>query len=267
MRKPTIRPMRRNRGLRIIYLPDVQSKPDVPLCHLEWAGKHIANRKPDVVVQGGDFADMGSCSTHDEPGSLAAEGRSISADLAVARKALKILGDAMRPWRGRKVLTLGNHENRLARYVEAHPEHRHTYARDPFGYEAAGWEVHPFLKPVIIAGVAFAHYFPRSASGAIMQTKNGAPNALTMVKREMRSCVAGHRQGLDTACYSLGDRMLRGVIAGSFYLHDEDYLSEQGRHYWAGILELNEAHNGYFDLVEVSIDYLCRRWGGGKWPK
>lgn len=259
--------MRKNRGIRIIVIPDTQVKPGVPLDHMTWAGKHIQERRPEVVIHMGDFCDMGSCSTYDEKGSLAAEGRSIEDDLASSREALKLLNKAMHPWRPRKILCLGNHENRLERYVNANPQHRKTYADDPFGYEAAGWEVHPFLKPVHVAGIKFVHFTPRSSSGRITQTRNGAPNALTMIKREMCSCVAGHAQGLDTACYSMGDRMLRGVIAGSFYLHDEEYLSQQGRHYWSGILELNEAHDGYFDLMEVSIDYLCRKHGKGRWPK
>ena len=64
-----------------------------------------------------------------------------------------------------------------------------------------------------------------------------------------------------------GGKTLRGVIAGSSYLHLESYLSPQGQGHWAGVLELNEAHDGYFDLCEISLEYLCRRYGGGRWPK
>lgn len=264
----SIRPRRKNRGIRMVVIPDCQVKPGVPTDHLEWAGCFIRDRKPAVVVQIGDFADMPAASTHDAPGSLAKEGRRLKADIdAVKAGMARLLAPLGRGARPRLVLTLGNHEDRLRRYIEANPVIDGLLGDDPLGYKAAGWEVYPFLDAVEIQGVAFSHYFPRSASGRITQTRNGAPNALTMVKREMRSCVAGHAQGLDTACYTIGDRMLRGVIAGSFYLHDESYLSEQGRHYWAGILELNEVADGYFDLSEVSIDFLCRRYGRGRWPR
>lgn len=262
-----IRPMRKNPGIRICVIPDTQDKPGAPQDHFDWIGRWIKDRRPDVVLHLGDFVDMGSCSTHDEPGSLAAEGRSIQEDLEHGKAALARLNRAMRPHRPRKIVTLGNHENRLLRYVDSHPEHRDTYRDDPFGFEAAGWEVYPFLQPVEIAGVWAQHFVPRSASGKVTQTRNGCPSALAMLRREMRSCLAGHTQGLDVACLTVGGRTLRAVVAGSCYLHTEDYLSPQGQGHWSGVLELNEVHDGYFDLCEVSIDYLCRRYGGGKWPK
>ncbi len=266
-KKVGIRPMRKDRGIRICVIPDTQDKPGAPQDHFTWLGRWIADRKPQVVVHLGDFVDMGSCSTHDDPGSLESEGRSIAGDLAHGRESLALLNRAMGKWRGRKVLTLGNHENRLLRYVNAHPEHRDTYAHDPFGFEAAGWEVHGFLKPVVIAGIAFVHFVPRSASGKVTQTRNGAPSALAQLRREMRSIVTGHTQGLDVACLTVGDRTLRSVQAGSCYLHTEDYLSPQGQGHWAGALELNEAADGYADPCEVSLEYLCRKYGGGRWPK
>jgi hypothetical protein len=49
-------------------------------------------------------------------------------------------------------------------------------------------------------------------------------------------------------------------VAGSAYQHDEKYLGPQGDH-WRGILVLNEVHEGNFDLMEVSLPYLSRRYG------
>lgn len=262
-----VRPMRRARGIRIGFIPDLQVAPGVPTDHLDWIGAWVKDRRPDVLVQGGDWGEMGSCSSYEKAGTLSAEGRSTRADLRAVRDSAMRLDAAMSGWRPRKVVTLGNHEVRLDRYVDAHPEERDSYADDPFGLEALGWEVHPFLSPVEINGVWFSHFFPRSGTGRVMQTKAGAPNALTMVKREMRSCVAGHTQGLDVACLTVGGRTLRGVIAGSCYLHELDFLSPQGNSHWAGVLEMNEVHDGHFDLVEVSLDYLCRRYGRGRWPR
>lgn len=266
-RRVDIRPMRKNPGIRICVIPDTQDEPGAPQENAEWFGRWVKDRNPAVVVHLGDGPDMGSCSSYDAPGSLSAEGRSIQADLDSWRGWLERFRRACGSWRGRKVVTLGNHENRLARYIDAHPEHRDTYGGDPFHYKAFGWEVVPFLEPITIAGVTFIHFAPRSASGKVTQTKNGAPTALAMLKREMRSTVCGHTQGLDVACLTVGGRTLRGVIAGSAYTHECAYLSPQGQGHWAGVLELNEVHDGYFDLCEVSLDYCCRRYGGGRWPK
>lgn len=267
MTKPAIRPMRKNRGIRIGVIPDTQDEPLAPKDHWAWIGRWVRDRRPDVLVLLGDGPDMGSCSTHDDAGSLAAEGRSIEDDLGSFRQCLSILKAEMGSAAPERHVTLGNHEDRLRRYINANPSLRHTYAKDPFHYEAFGWKVHPFLKPVVIAGTAFCHFYPRSSSGKVTQTRNGAPSALAQVRREMRSCVAGHTQGLDVACLAVGGRVLRGVQAGSCYLHEYDYLSHQGNGHWAGVLELNEAHDGYFDLCEVSLEYLCRKYGKGRWPR
>ena len=77
----------------------------------------------------------------------------------------------------------------------------------------------------------------------------------------MRSCVAGHQQGLSTHIHHTGNRTIRGIIAGSFYMHQEAYLSPQGTNYWRGILMLHEVKNGNFGLMEVSLDYLRRKYG------
>lgn len=49
----------------ILYIPDCQIKPDVPLDHLRWLGNYIVKKQPDIIVNGGDFADMPSLSSYD----------------------------------------------------------------------------------------------------------------------------------------------------------------------------------------------------------
>ncbi len=39
------------------FIPDTQVKPGVPTDHIGWAGEEIAARKPDVIVQIGDWAE------------------------------------------------------------------------------------------------------------------------------------------------------------------------------------------------------------------
>lgn len=262
-----VRPMRKNKGIRICVIPDTQDEPGAPKDNADWIGRWVKDRNPAVVVHLGDGPDMGSCSTHEETGSLSAEGRSIQADLDSWDEWLTRFDRAANGWRGRKVASLGNHENRLFRHIDSHPELRDSFGDDPFRYRAHGWEPYPFLEPVEIAGIWFCHLYPRSSSGRVTQTRNNPPSALALAKREMRSCIAGHTQGLDTACLTVGGRTIRAVIAGSAYCHESEYRSAQGQGDWCGVLELNEAHNGYFDLMEVSLEHLCRRYGGGKWPR
>lgn len=268
--------------LKIVVIPDTQVKPGVRTDHLEWAGKYIAEKQPDVVVHLGDHWDMTSLSSYDK-GKAAAEGRRVVKDIeagnaALALLTLNILGNARvtkRHIEGNKlvvtelakgsyvprmIILRGNHEERLNRYLNDNAELEGAFD-GKFNDEKLGWEVVPFLQPIELGGVAFCHYFPRSSDGNVAQTKRGAPSARAQLLREMQSCVSGHRQGLDLAVHTNGKRLIRSIIAGSFYQHKEGYLSPQGNHHWQGILTLHEVKGGNFSLCEVSMAWLKSKYG------
>ena len=258
--------------MKILVIPDCQVKPGIPTEHLEWAGKAIVDYRPDVVVNIGDFADMPSLSTHDKVGSKYFEGKRYKDDIAFAKvgmkKMLKPLRDLQasqkvnkqKVYKPRMVLTLGNHENRINRAIDNEAILDGTISTDDLNYRAFGWEVHPFLEVVEIDGIKYSHFFPRSPSGRVMQNRRGAPSARAQVQREMSSCTSGHLQGLDFHVYQTGSRRYYGLIAGSCYMHDEDYLSPQGTEYWRGIIMKHEVKDGSYDPMFVSLDYLKRRY-------
>lgn len=246
-----------------MVIPDTQVKPGVNTDHLKWAGKYIAEKKPDVVVHLGDHWDMPSLSSYDK-GKKAAETKRVFKDILAGNLALERLTEEIRKPKGYKprlIMIRGNHEQRIERYVDDHPELEGLVNYSLFNDAELGWETVDFLDTITVDGVAYSHYFPRSGDGTISQTKRGAPSARAQVLREMRTCVAGHKQGLDTHIHHTGSRTVRGVIAGSFYRHEEHYLSPQGTNYWRGILYLTEVHKGEFNLCEVSLNYLGRKYG------
>ena len=54
--------------------------------------------------------------------------------------------------------------------------------------------------------------------------------------------------------------MLTAIIAGSFYQHNEAYLTPLANKCWRGCIMLNEVDDGQFDEMALSIDYLERRY-------
>lgn len=245
-----------------LLIPDVQVKPGAPIRHLTWIGKYIADKRPDVIVQIGDFADMESLSSYDK-GKKSHEGKRYQKDLEAAWRAMDLLFEPIAKvanYSPRLVLTLGNHEQRIERAVENNAELEGTMSYDDLMYEEWGWDVKDFLKVVTIDGISYSHFFPRSAQGKVCQTRNGAPNAKTQLVREGRSCTAGHSQGLDIACLPLGGRLQWGLIAGSCYLHNESYLSPQGNNHWRGVVLKNGVSSGSYSPIIVDLDYLRRRY-------
>jgi hypothetical protein len=252
--------------MKILIIPDAQVRKGVPLEHLDWAGQYIVDKKPDIIVNMGDFADMPSLSTHDKAGSKVFEGLRYKDDVEVAKEAMgRLLGPLERlqtaqkknkekVYKPRMELLLGNHENRTDRAVNNLPILEGTISTKDLQYEKH-WNVHPFLQPLTIEGVVFNHYFPTGLMG------RPASTASAMVGKLHQSCIAGHQQGRQVAYGRKADgSSITCIIAGSFYLHDEHYMDVTSNRYWRGLVMLHEVKDGHFDEMFVSVNYLRKKY-------
>ena len=249
-----------------LVLPDVQFKPGNDPAFLTAIGNYIVEKKPDVVVCIGDFADMPSLSSYDV-GKKSFEGRRYKADIEATHAGMAALLAPLNEYNRRRaktkhgkyvprlVLTMGNHEHRISRVVDGDPKLDGTISLEDLAYERFGWEVHKFLQPVVIDGVAYCHYFTTGLLGRPCSSAN-----MQLTKKHM-SCISGHQQGLQIATGHRADgKRLTSVIAGSCYEHDEDYLGPQGNKHWRGILMLHEVQDGEFDLMPVSLKFLKEKY-------
>lgn len=245
---------------RHFVIPDRQAKPGVPLVHNEWLGKAIAEYKPDVLIDLGDNADFPSVSTHSPSGSLDKEGQRLIKDIEVAKEADAIMFKAMGKFRPKRMVRLrGNHENRLERYLQINPVLDGLIGLHLLGDDE--WEIVPFSNgapgAIVIDGIHYAHYFanpntgkPIGGSATYKLAQIGAP------------FVQGHVQGFDigTKQYATG-KVIRGIVAGSFYLHDEPYKGQANNHDRKCVV-LNEVKGGNFCEMPLSMNYLCEKYEG-----
>jgi hypothetical protein len=259
-------------GQKHLVIPDTQTEWGVPLDHFKWIGRYIVAKNPDTVIHLGDHWDFPSLSSYDSPTKKAATGQCKRRDIDAGNKALEMIDEELVKggWKGRKVLLEGNHDGfsaggRPARYLDNHPDDRGILSQDMLADSWLGWERVPFLKPIEIDGVLYCHLFPlnRDGTATAHAMRQGAANAKVQVAAVGQSCTAGHKQGLDThiLCppYS---RTRRGVVAGSCYLHEAEYLGPAK--YWRGVLvkhAVGPDNPNHYDLMEVSLDFLKRRHG------
>jgi hypothetical protein len=247
---------------RHFVIPDTQVKAGVPLDHFRWLGQAIAEYQPDHLIHLGDHWDFQSVSRHSAPGSREKEGQRLARDIEAGNHALEALNEAMGSFRPRTATLLrGNHEYRLQRYVEANPVLEGIVGLDMLGDRRLGWSVvdyfHGSPKAIELDGLWYAHYFTNVNTGNPI-----GGNASYKLAAIGSPFVMGHVQGYDigTKQYATG-RTIRGIVAGSCYLHDEEYKGMANSH-WRGAVVLNEVEKGNFSEMPLTIDYLCRKYEG-----
>lgn len=250
----------------ILCIPDTQIRPDNlelnrPL--LEAVGQLIVDWRPDVVVHIGDHFDMKSLCHYDFPKNnrMVFDGEEVKADVGAGKQGLYAILEPLyqlqqrQAWNKKKIynpelhFTMGNHEQRVDRFNELN-----GLVNLPATLENYGFKVHPFLKPVEIEGVHFVHYAYNAMSGKpIGGTAEYRLNKLKL------SFVQGHEQTFKYAQEYLNDgRKISALVGGACYLHDEQYKGFQGNSHFRGCFKLHNAHDGMYDLEQVSVERLLK---------
>ena len=250
-----------------LVIPDTQVKPGDRADHLRWAGEYAAEKKPDVIVHIGDHWDMPSLSSYDV-GKKSFEGRRYVNDVEaginamhkflepIQREQERLVRNKHKQWNPRLVFTLGNHEYRIERAIESDPKLDGLLKYGDLMLEEMGFEVVPFLQPIIIDDIAYCHYFTSGVMGRPVSS------AKLMLSKKFMSCIMGHVQDRDIAYARKADGTnMLGLFAGIYYQHDEEYLNAQTNGSWSGVWLLNEVVNGGCDELPVSINYLREKYG------
>lgn len=249
-----------------LVVPDPQVGADTPTDHFDWLGEYIVSTQPETIVCLGDFADMSSLSSYDR-GHKSFEGRRFKKDIAAVVKAqdrllgpLRALQDKQRKQKTKVyspnlIMLLGNHENRINRAVEISPELEGTISIEDLKYVEHGWKVYPFLDIIEIDGVHYTHFVKNKNSDY------AKASAKACVQELLCSVTQGHRPGLDIHMQTdAKGRNVWGIIAGSFYLHDEAYRHEQGNSHWRGVVHKREVSEGSYDPEFISISTLKKMY-------
>ena len=242
----------------------------MPTAHLKWIGRYIVDHfhdQPNVkIIHLGDHWDMPSLSSYDK-GRKSMEGRRIIEDIQAGNEAFQLLNAPLelfnhhrrslkeRQWWPERHFLFGNHEERIQRATEDDAQLDGFLSYDLL--DTSGWIRHPFLEPVFLDGVGYAHYWANPMSG-----RPYGGMSLTRLKTIGHSFTMGHQQTLDHAVRFVAGKAQHALICGACYLHDEDYKGPQGNAHWRGIVVCHEVLDGSYDPMFVSLNYLCRRYEG-----
>lgn len=259
-RKP---PKRRTKALTLpthVFVPDTQVKPGVPTLHLEWIGSYIAdsfeNRDDVRIIVGGDWWDMPSLSSYDV-GTARMEGVRVAEDIACGNDAFSRFDSLIpkkRSWEYH--FLFGNHEDRIDRAVNANAQLEGLLGLHLL--DTKEWQRHGYRQIIDLDGVWYSHVFVNPMTGR----PYGGQSIDTRLKTVGHSFTMGHQQTLMYGLRFVGDYSMHGCVAGACYLHDEVYKGPQGNAHFRGIVVKNEVQHGSYSFMDITLDYLCRKYEG-----
>jgi hypothetical protein len=250
--------------LKHLIIPDTQCRPGVPLDHLRWAGLYACAKKPTSIINLGDHWDMPSLCSYDK-GKRAAENMRYSNDIKAGNKGMELFMEpileemARHPdWNPRLVFTRGNHEARIERATQDHPELEDTLGYGALDLDCYGWEQFEFLDIADIDGVCYSHYFKPSPTSKFPVT-----TARALLTKKHVSCIMGHVQKYEVAMdYDARGKRITALFAGCFYQHEDDYRDPQAtRATWRGVHILYGVRDGEFTHNSIDLTYLRDRFG------
>lgn len=244
----------------ILYFGDVHSLPGHHNTRATMLSRLIQDIKPDILVNGGDNADMPSLCSY-EKGRAEFVGRTYQADINVHLDFQEKLWTPIKKQKKkmpRRVFLIGNHEERIARALQVQPELIGTigykdlrledYYDDVIGY-------HGNTPGVIeLNGVHFAHYFVAGVSG---KPSTGNSPASLALSKSLRSIVQGHSHVLDYSTKpTLGGGRIHSLVGGCFIDQSLDWAGQANDIWWRGCFVLKNVDEGNYDLETVSMERL-----------
>lgn len=257
----------------VLWFCDAHDVPDVDKSRFHLLGQLIADKRPDTIIQGGDFLSMESLSHWDKDKRQIIEGRRLAKDLQSAIESWKIVEGYVQKvakydrYVKRKfyhpdlVWFEGNHEDWLNQYVQRKPEWE-GIIEVPNHLEInenlfASFDYVPWKEIRVIDGILYCHA-PIGRTGPIY-SKYITTKALIDMSNIPIVFGHTHRRQDDTIARYDDDgnlKTIRSVCGGCFFDEWPHYAEGNTNDYWQGCLLLHVYDHGKFDVEEWSLERL-----------
>jgi len=251
----------------MLLIPDVHAQPDDDMTRFGNLMFWLDQRAPklDKIVQIGDLWDFGSLCTHDS-NTPDWHKRSLKEDIDAGFDALDwiySIGAAHDVECKDIHIIEGNHEDRYNKWMKS--DNRLLTSDFPKTVKALiaqerptykGINYHAFLKPTVIWGAVFSHYF---VSGVMGRPQGGEHHANNLLRSQHTSCICGHSHLLSTSTRTRGDESkIHALVAGCFVdpAGDFAYAKAAKKLWWNGVHLLHFYAPGEFDVESISMDRL-----------
>lgn len=244
-----------------LVIGDAHSNPNVDNRRFDWLANFIEDKRPDVIVDIGDWGDFDSIGKYSK-GTKDAWGSTLQRDITAYKDASKRAFGRIRTIKGYspRIYRLGgNHEEgRIDKFVTDNPEFDGTLGVHLLGVNDYGAKYVPFKQVVIIDGIAYSHYFYDKDS------RYPITSARTLIQRKFHSCTWGHSHKRDMfeGVAATGKRII-GLNVGCFLDPEQKmgYAGPQGNAtWWSGLVLKQDVDKGSYNPQFFGIDQIKREY-------
>ena len=248
-----------------LVIPDCHAHPEHHNRRADWLGRLILDLKPEVVVNIGDMWDMPSMNSY-ETGKKT-WGRKYSDDLSAGLEFDERLWAPIRKAKKKKPFSVffeGNHEHRLKRVLNTHPELESMVSFEDFDLNRNYNMVVEYdggtPGVLTIDGISYAHFF---ISGVMGRPIGGEHPAYSLITKLGSSATCGHIHTRDFSMRSdiNGDKRRLGLVAGVYQDYDSDWAGRINKLWWRGVVIKRCVDKGNYEHQWVSIETLRREYG------
>ena len=242
---------------KIVCIGDTHAHPDYNNKRFKVLGQFCAEEQPDYIVQIGDWSDMTSFNSHGT--KLEHEGTRWKYDVEVTLDSLHEFEKPIRRRKRkmpRKVITLGNHEHRINRWLNENPKAIGHVSVEMLGFEKFGWTVFPFGRETEIAGFDFVHHLGsqtgRAAAISFPQQRYQVSRANPQLSGTLisRTTYPSPTRTARSMVWTLGCAIHREMG------HSEGWSHPTAHKYRRCVWVLDNAANGDADFREVRLSSL-----------
>ena len=262
-----------------LVIGDAHADPNFSNERFTAAGNFILDHRPDNIVEIGDFGNLDSISFHNKGRPLLKEGMRLKDDLdsmvdahnklmTPLRKFNKLRGSwRKKQYRPNLLKFLGNHEDRVKRYVAEIPElEGFVPDSDLVGAERDGWEIVPYREYRHIGGVAFTHV---PMNTGVNKPICGKYICARAAEQSQTTVVFGHQHSRQIHSLNRNSpdgkygQRVDGICVGCYFDYEPEYVrgNEGTLNWWRGLILLTHVRPGEvdiqtFDIERIKGDYL-----------
>jgi hypothetical protein len=258
----TIHRMNKSSGFngRILAIGDAHDGPSIPdksRFHAMGAYARIFNI--EHIVQIGDFSSMDSMSQHERNDTIKGQQKpSYKEDIYSFEKALQAFDAGLNGWQCIKHVTLGNHEDRIGRFVNSNPELAELlYERLYMLLEDYEWSYSPYGEFYFVGDVGFTHV-PLNQMG---KPYGGSHSENQIARDSLHDIIYGHtHKRVDKSFPKMGNEYITVMNLGCALPpgHVEDYAKHSVTGWSYGVYDITIENGKIQERTWVPMEKLLR---------